>query len=88
MVFLQTQFVIALLFGAAVIEVDDAVAAPGFGFGQDMSEQAFGVAVAGKQQFGLFGVVRRDFGVEQPLAVAAGGLGGFSGFQYGNGNAV
>lgn len=46
MVFLQTQFVIALLFGAAVIEVDDAVAAPSVGVGQDVSEQAFGVAVA------------------------------------------
>lgn len=88
MVFLQTQFVIALLFGAAVIEVDDAVAAPSVGVGQDVSEQAFGVAVAGKQQFGLSGVVRRDFGVKQPLPVAAGGLSGFSGFQYGNGNAV
>ena len=51
-------------------------------------QQAAGVAVACQQQFGLLGVVRRDFGVEQPLAVAAAALRRFARFQNGNAHAV
>ncbi|EET42569.1 hypothetical protein NEISICOT_03678 [Neisseria sicca ATCC 29256] len=88
MMLLQTQCLIAFAFGFIKIEVQHAVAAPCVGIGQKVLQQAAGVAVAGQQQFGLLGVVRRDFGVEQPLAVAAAALSRFARFQNGNAHAV
>ena len=85
---LQTQCLIAFAFGFVEIEVQHAVAAPCVGIGQQVLQQAAGVAVACQQQFGLLGVVRRDFGVEQPLAVAAAALRRFARFQNGNAHAV
>ena len=85
---LRTQCLIAFAFGFVKIEVQHAVAAPGVGIGQQVLQQAAGVAVARQQQFGLLGVVRRDFGVEQPLAVAAAALRRFARFQNGNAHIV
>ena len=85
---LQTQCLIAFAFGFVEIEVQHAVAAPCVGIGQQVLQQAAGVAVACQQQFGLLGVMRRDFGVEQPLAVAAAALRRFARFQNGNAHAV
>ena len=72
---------VAFFFGGAVVEVEYAAGLPA-AVGQQAVEQAAAVAVAAEQQFGLFGIVGGNFGIQQALTVAAGGMGGGACFQY------
>ena len=79
MLVLQTQGLIAFAFAVVKIQMQYAVSAPCVGVGQQVFQQSARVAVACQQQLGLFGIVWRDFGIEQALAVAAACLCCFSG---------
>ena len=88
MLVLQTQGLIAFAFAVVKIQMQYAVAAPYVGIRQQVFQQSARVAVACQQQLGLFGIVWRDFGVEQALAVAAACLRCFACLQNHNAYAV